>query len=163
MADDADLSASTLVLVRDSSAMQVAAPQASRLNGITLYKGSEIALTSSTAKATILYTLDGSCPCDAGSASVHVYTAPIIMTGDSILIRAMAVAPGMEDSRVVEYRYKGVERPVVGVESLTTNGSDDNTKPSAYFRLDGRRAATPQRGLNIVRYGSGRVRKVVVR
>ena len=163
MVDDADLSAATLVLVRDSSAMQVAAPQASRLNGITLYKGSEIALTSSTAKATILYTLDGSCPCDAGSASVHIYTAPIVLDGDSILIRAMAVAPGMEDSRVVEYRYKGVERPVVGVESLTASDGGDGSKPAAYFRLDGRRAATPQRGLNIVRYGSGRVRKVVVR
>lgn len=63
----------------------------------------------------------------------------------------------------VGQRITALTGPVVGVESLTASDGGDGSKPAAYFRLDGRRAATPQRGLNIVRYGSGRVRKVVVR
>ena len=35
--------------------------------------------------------------------------------------------------------------------------------PMAYYRMDGRRVEKPQRGLNIIRYPDGTVRKVIVK
>lgn len=159
---DAELSTTTLVTVRDSASMQVKAPKSSRLNGITMYQGSEIRLTCSTAGARILYTLDGSCPCNTGSDKVLAYDGPIILTGDSIVIKAMAVANGMEDSPVVEFRYKGIQRPV-SIEAPTADENPSGTTPKMYFRLDGRRITRPERGLNIERRENGQVRKVLVK
>ena len=161
LADDEELTTTTLINVRNSAAMTVSAPRSSRLNGITLYQGSEIQLTCATAGATILYTLNGSCPCDAGSKSVYVYDAPIVITGDSIVIKAMAVANGMEDSPVVEFRYKGIPRPT-DIEVVSRQAKEQAT-PVAYYRLDGRRTEKPQRGLNIMRQHDGAVRKIVVK
>ncbi len=161
LADNEELSTTTLVNVRDSASMTVSAPRSSRLNGITLYQGSEIQLTCATARATILYTLNGACPCDVGSKSVYIYDAPIIMTGDSIIIKAMAVVNGMEDSPVVEFRYKGVPRPT-DIEVVSRQAKEQST-PVAYYRLDGRRTEKPQRGLNIMRHRNGSVSKVVVK
>ena len=162
MPDD-ELETSTEVIVRDEASMQVLSPQSSRLSGTTLYIGSEIRLATKTAGATILYTLDGSCPCDPQGGKVLTYAGPIIMTGESMTIKAMAVANGMADSQVVEFNYKGRERPV-GIESPTTDGIGTSTgTPTLYFRLDGRRIDRPDRGLNIERHADGTVRKVMLR
>ena len=149
-----ELTTTTLITVRNPEQMQVAAPKASRLNGTTLYIGSEIRLTCATSGATILYTLDGTCPCDVGSKSVYTYNAPIVLTGDSIHIKAMAVAPGMEDSPVAEYSYKGIQRPD-GIEAPTMpDGSPVGTEPVLFFRLNGQRITQPERGITIERSGS---------
>ncbi len=164
LTDNDELSATTLVTVRDSSQMQVAAPRASRLNGITLWQGSEIVLTCATQGATIFYTLNGVCPCDFGNKSIYTYDGPIILTGDSIHIKAMAVAPGMDDSPVVEYRFKGKAR-TVGIEQPTVPDASalGDTAPLLYFRLNGQRVTRPEKGITIVRQRNGRVRKVVSR
>ena len=163
LADDEDLSASTLVIVRDSAQMQVAAPRSSRLDGITMYIGSEIRLTCATIGARILYTLDGSCPCDTGNKSIYTYDGPIILTGDSIHIKAMAVAPGMEDSPVVEFTYKGIQRSD-GIEtpSVPDVSPVGETEPTLFYRLNGQRIARPERGITIERQGS-KVKKVVTK
>ena len=161
LADDEEVTTTTLINVRDSASMTVSAPRSSRLNGITLYQGSEIQLTCATAGATILYTLNGACPCNVGSKSVYIYDAPIIITGDSIVIKAMAVANGMEDSPIVEFRYKGIPRPT-DMEVVSRQAKEQST-PVAYYRLDGRRTEKPQRGLNIMRRRDGSVSKVVVK
>ncbi|MBQ3753161.1 MAG: Ig-like domain-containing protein, partial [Prevotella sp.] len=70
LTDDPDLAATTLVTVRDAALMYVYAPRSSRMSGTEIYRGAEIRLTCQTAGATILYTLDGSCPCDAQNANV---------------------------------------------------------------------------------------------
>ena len=158
---DEDLQATTLVVVRDSSAMTVAAPKASRMSGTEIYRGAEIRLTSNTAGATILYTLDGSCPCDAWNTSVMVYTGPIVATGDNLVIRAMAIANGMMESDVVEFNYKVITN-IVGVEPAITK-STGNVVPMAYYTIDGRRIDRPTRGLNIVRYADGTARVMVVK
>jgi hypothetical protein len=142
--------------------MQVKAPRSSRLNGITMYQGSEIRLTCATPDARILYTLDGSCPCAPESGKVMTYNGPIILIGDSILIKAMAIANGMEDSPVVEFRYKGIQRPV-DIAAPTADDCDPTTMPKLYFRLDGRRITRPERGLNIERRENGQARIVVVK
>ena len=161
MADE-ELTAATLITVRDPAQMEVKAPKSSRLNGITMYIGSEIRLTTATAGAKILYTLDGSCPCAPESGKVLTYDGPIILTGDSILIKAMAVAEGMEDSPVVTFRYKGIQRPTA-IEAPTADEDSPADTPKMYFRLDGRRITRPERGINIERRENGRVHKVVIK
>ncbi|MBR1667351.1 MAG: carboxypeptidase regulatory-like domain-containing protein [Bacteroidaceae bacterium] len=159
---DDDLTASTLVLVADAESMMVDEPTASRMSGTEIYRGTEIKLTCQTAGATILYTLDGSCPCDADSKSVRTYTGPIVATGDNLIIRAMAVANGMGESDVVEYRYKVIDLPVV-IETVTTDDGIEMRVPVAYYRLDGRRMSKLGRGINIVRHADGRVEKVLIK
>lgn len=163
LTDDDELQAQTLVFVNDSASMVVEAPTASRMSGTEVYRGAEIKLSCHTAGATILYTLDGSCPCDPQSASVLTYRGPIVATGDSLIIRAMAVANGMGESDAVEFRYKVIDN-VVGIEAPTVPSvSPAGTVPVVYYRLDGRRTTAPQRGLNIVRYPDGSIRKITMK
>ena len=73
----------------------------------------------------------------------------------------MAIAPGMEDSPVVAFSYKGIERPV-GIEApAVPDDSPVPTEPVLFFRLNGQRITQPERGVTIERHGSS-VRKVVV-
>jgi hypothetical protein len=161
LADADALRAQLLVVVNDSANMVTDAPTASRMSGTEVYRGAEIRLTSHTAGATILYTLDGTCPCDAQSANVLTYRGPIVATGDELVIRAMAVAKGMAESEAVEFRYKVIDN-VVGIEVVPTGEGTRNGKATIFYRLDGRQTAKPQRGLNIVREADGSVHKVVV-
>ena len=160
LTDDADLTATTTVIVRNPASMYVYAPKSSRMSGTEIYRGAEIRLTCQTAGATILYTLDGSCPCDAQNANVLTYTGPITATGTELNIKAMAVANGMAESDVAKFNYKVIDNPV-GIEPTpVTQHLSPNT---TYYRLDGRHTAKLQKGLNIVRQKDGTVRKVIVR
>ncbi len=162
LTDDPDLAATTLVTVRDAALMYVYAPRSSRMSGTEIYRGAEIRLTCQTAGATILYTLDGSCPCDAQNANVLTYTGPITATGEELTIRAMAVANGMAESDVVEFRYKVIDNPV-SVEPILLSPFTLHPSPTEYYRLDGRRTSTLQKGLNIVRQEDGTVKKILVK
>ena len=161
LTDDPALTATTLVIVRDATMMYVYAPKSSRLSGTEIYRGAEIRLSCATAGATILYTLDGSCPCDPQSPSVLTYTGPITATGTELTIRAMAVANGMAESDVAEFRYKVVDNPV-SIEP-TLNSQHSTLNSVSYYRLDGRRTSTLQKGLNIIRQADGTVKKTIVR
>ena len=161
LTDDDEVTATTTVHVRDSASMHVYTPRASRMSGTEVYRGAEIKLTCQTAGATILYTLDGTCPCDAGNPSVLTYRGPIKATGDELHIKAMAVANGMAESDVAEFSYKVIDN-IVGIKPI------DNSQLTignyrAYYRLDGRRTTKPQKGLTIVRQEDGTVRKVIVK
>ena len=160
LADD-ELTATTLVHVRDTASMYVYSPVASRMSGTEVYRGAEIRLTCPTAGATIVYTLDGSCPCDAQSPGVMTYRGPITAEGTELTIRAMAVANGMAESDVAEFRYKVVDNPVSVEPILPSPTTPRHLSPVTYYRLDGCRVTKPQRGLNIVRSADGTVRKVV--
>ena len=159
---DDDLTASTIVHVADAENMVVDEPTASRMSGTEIYRGSGIKLTCRTAGVTILYTLDGSCPCDANSKSVLTYTGPIVATGENMVIRAMAVANGMGESDVVEFRYKVIDPPVY-IETITTDDGVEMRVPVAYYQLDGRRMSKLGRGINIVRRANGTIDKVLVK
>ncbi|MBQ3753613.1 MAG: chitobiase/beta-hexosaminidase C-terminal domain-containing protein, partial [Prevotella sp.] len=108
------------------------------------------------------YTLDGSCPCDAQNANVMTYTGPITATGEELTIRAMAVANGMAESDVVKFRYKVIDNPV-SVEPILLSPFTLHPSPTEYYRLDGHRTPTLQKGLNIVRQKDGTVRKVTTK
>lgn len=159
LADD-ELTTTTTVIVRDPANMYVYTPKASRMSGTEIYRGAQIKLTCATAGATILYTLDGSCPCDAQSASVLTYTGPILATGTELVIKAMAVANGMAESDVAEFHYKVIDN-TVGIEQPTTNRQEPKAdSPVAYYSLDGRRLTRPAKGLSIVVMKDGTVKKV---
>ena len=162
LADDDEVTATTTVHVRDSVHMYVYAPKASRMSGTEIYRGAEIKLSCQTAGATIFYTLDGTCPCDLSSASVRVYDAPIVATGDSLVIRAMAVVNGLADSDVAEFHYKVIYN-IIGIDAPTVSDDDSDEAPALYYRLDGQRLERPERGLVIIRRSDGTVRKTFVR
>ena len=99
-----DLTATTMVNIEWVSITPCAAPTASVASGSTVAAGTAIYLTCATEGATIYYTLDGTCPCDATDSRKTYDGTPIIVNSD-ITIKAMATAPGYEDSEVVELVY----------------------------------------------------------
>ena len=82
---------------------------------------------------------------------------------DSIRIKAMAVAPGMEDSPVVEFTYKGIQRPTAIEAPTVSDDSPVGEQPKLFFRLNGQRITQPERGITIERQRDGTVQKVLVR
>ena len=103
--DGYDLTASTLVNVMMESQMTVATPTASILSGNEVDKGTEIYLNCLTPRATIYYTLDGSCPCDDTPAR-KVYDGLPIIINTTTTIKAMASAPDLYDSDVATFVYR---------------------------------------------------------
>lgn len=82
-----------LVVRTTSDAAQPARPTASigeatfgalapKENSVMVSKGSKLSLTTTTEGATIYYTTDDTCPCDANGTR-RVYTEPISVTGDT--------------------------------------------------------------------------------
>lgn len=100
---DAGLEATTMVNVVDPALLNaVKAPCASRLSGTAVYRGQTIALTTESEGATIYYTTDGSCPCDA--ATRIKYERPIVIN-DAVTIKAMAVGINADESEVQTFDY----------------------------------------------------------
>ena len=66
--------------------------------------------------ATIYYTLDGSCPCDATAR--NLYDEPITVSSD-VTIKAVAVKDGMADSEVATFTYTVVESVLLDENSTT--------------------------------------------
>lgn len=100
---DAGLEATTMVNVVDPALLNaVKAPRASRLSGTAVYRGQTIALTTESEGATIYYTTDGSCPCDA--ATRIKYERPIVIN-DAVTIKAMAVGINADEIEVQTFDY----------------------------------------------------------
>lgn len=100
---DAGLEATTMVNVVDPALLNaVKAPRASRLSGTAVYRGQTIALSTESEGATIYYTTDGSCPCDA--ATRIKYERPIVIN-DAVTIKAMAVGINADESDVQTFDY----------------------------------------------------------
>lgn len=101
---DATTTAETTVEVGNFEPETTAAPVASRVSGTAVYRNSTVSLDCETEDAVIYYTLDGSCPCDA-SAQRYIYEQPIVIAHDSMIVKAMAIAPDMYESDIVELHY----------------------------------------------------------
>jgi hypothetical protein len=87
-------------------------------------EGIEIELSCELPEATILYTLDGSCPCSTGN-DVRTYSSPILLTSN-LVIKAVASAPGYVDSDIVELSFKiddGTGMVVVEKRHVTNNNA----------------------------------------
>lgn len=76
--------------------------------------GTEVFLYCATEEATIYYTLDGSCPCDADRLTYD--GQPIVLTADTTL-KIMAEADGMDNSEIVEYVYTIDNSGIVTIEA----------------------------------------------
>lgn len=113
-----DKTAATIVNVEQVVYQQVATPTANIASGSSVKEGTEIFLSCATEGATIYYTLDGSCPCDENGSRMVYDGTPIIVIGMETIIKTMAVAPGMVESEVAEFKYivKGT-----GIEDISLN------------------------------------------
>ena len=102
--EDADATAQAVVNVVDPAMLApVENVKASRVNGSTVYSGQTVTLSCATDGATIYYTTDGSCPCEAATR-IKYNGAPIAITGD-ITIKAMAVGISGNESETSEFAY----------------------------------------------------------
>lgn len=125
-----DISAMIVVDVLNADDFVADAPRASILSGSEVAPGTRLELLSDTPGAVILYTLDGTCPCDV-SESVMTYdplTGIVLPEGD-ITVKAMAKADGFSDSDVVEFIYhvtgSGIELPGVNRVEVHPTVTDD--------------------------------------
>lgn len=109
---DADVNGMSTVQVAIIEEKVTENPTASRVSGTALYRGTKVVLNCKTEGAVIYYTLDGSCPCD--EATQIMYKEPIVITEDSVVIKAMAVADDMYESDVVEFHYT-LKRTTLGL------------------------------------------------
>lgn len=80
---------------------QVATPYASIPSG-KIERGTEVYLYCDTEGASIYYTIDGSCPCDAGRLK---YAGNPIVVEKDLTLKVIAEAKDMEDSEIAEYHY----------------------------------------------------------
>ena len=100
---DADVRASVAVNVVDPVKLNaVKDVLASRISGTEVYRGQTVTLSCESEGATIYYTLDGSCPCDA--ARIKYEGRPIAINNDMTL-KVMAVGLNGSESEVKEYVY----------------------------------------------------------
>lgn len=102
--DGYDLSATSIINVEQIKYEKTSAPTSNIATGATVNKGTQIELSCMTEGATIYYTLDGSCPCDENGTR-FIYDGTPIVINDNVTIKAMAVAPNMNESDVVEFIY----------------------------------------------------------
>lgn len=121
--DGYDLSASTIVNVDIVAITACAVPTASLATGSIVESGTAIELFCATEGATIYYTLDGSCPCN-DTESRKIYDGTPIVINQSVTIKAMAVAPDMYESEVVEFTFL--------VESVSTDEVTINDQIEIY-------------------------------
>lgn len=102
--DGYDLSATSIINVEQIKYEKTSAPISNIATGTTVNKGTQIELSCKTEGAIIYYTLDGSCPCDENGTR-FIYDGTPIEINDNVTIKAMAVAPNMDESDVVEFIY----------------------------------------------------------
>ena len=128
-------SSTTVKVAADYYDVVTPAPDASRISGTEVYKGTEITLTCDDEDAVIYYTTDGSCPCDEQTRKE--YTAPITVDADMTL-KAVAITEGKEVSIALEesgtytmiivtYDSEGNER---SSSATTFEFSIDATRPT---------------------------------
>ena len=152
MQDDSDVQATVVVNVKDSTDFVCPMPEANYQPSQTYVYGTMIELTCELPEATIYYTLDGTCPCAAGSESVKKYEAPIQLT-DNLLIKAYATAPGYQDSDIAELSFM--------VDAIETVHYDELRRPAATFTLSGVKLAEGQQLKKGIYIRGGR--KIVVK
>jgi hypothetical protein len=128
-----------------SGTTQTAAEPAFNPQPGTYTTAQNVMLTSATPGATIYYTVDGSTP----STSSPVYSAPIVVNGVSLTIRAFAAASGYQNSPIVVGTYQiqaagTVATPTISPASGTTFSSslsvsmtDTTAGSTIYYTTDG--------------------------
>jgi hypothetical protein len=117
----------------------------------TYTSAQNVSLASATTGATIFYTTDGSTP----THSSATYSAPIVVSGTSLTIRAFASASGYQDSPIVVGTYQiqpvttTVATPTIGPANGTTFSSilsvsmaDTTANSTIYYTTNGTTPST---------------------
>lgn len=99
--DGYDLNATTMVTIEQDRLIPEN-PTASVASGSALLKGTGVTLYCPTSSATIYYTTDGSCPCDAGAME---YDGTPITVSEGMTLKVMAVGKKGDESDIVTYTY----------------------------------------------------------
>lgn len=134
--DDADVTGSMTVNVKDAANLVTMAPRASRVSGTEVYRGTVIRLTSETEDAEIWYTLDGSCPCNTETALKYNPDEPIVIASDNVTIKAMAKGHDLGESEVAEFHYT-LKRTTMGYQipqgwTWLSHNIDDGVPASSF-------------------------------
>ncbi len=135
-----------------SGTTQVAADPLFNPSPGTYSSAQNVSLSSATTGATIYYTVDGSTPTHSSS----VYSAPIVVSGASLTIRAFASASGFQDSPIVvgTYQIQGAPSPAATPtfspasgtsfsSTLSVSIADTTAGAAIYYTTDG---STPTTG-----------------
>lgn len=149
-----DITTATMISVVGADEMPVATPTASRISGTSVMKGETVTLSCDTEGATIWYTLDGTCPCDENGTRKQ-YTGPITIDSHTVL-NVYAVKGAQQESRVATFEYFIVGE--TGIDEEKTH-----KKPVSYYTISGQRLSRPQKGINIVQYEDGSIRKIIIK
>src|SRR5689334_9544583 len=83
----------------DTAATPTFSPGAGAVNA-----GQKITISTTTANATIFYTVDGTQPRTSATGTTKKYTAPVSVTA-ATTIKAVATAPGFNPSKVASAAY----------------------------------------------------------
>lgn len=141
----------------------VTAPTAEPVSGSTVANNTTVTLSTTTAGATIYYTVDGSDPTTAGSSGISA-----VITGapdEEITVKAFAAAPGMVNSEIAAFTYYLQSQAAAPTASLP-DGSlvIDNTSVSLlhsapgatiYYTIDGSAPTTSSlSGTSVIITGS---------
>ena len=104
----------------------------------------------------------------SGLTSIYVYTKNLPELGDNVFFGCDAknctvyVPKGtIDDYKLSKFGYfeKIVEFDAMGIDKVTTS---TNAKEVSRYSVNGKRLSAPAKGLNIVKYSDGSVKKVVV-
>ncbi len=113
--DGTDVTATTKItctnIVESEEKEQLEKVQASVASGSVVEAGTQITLTCSNPDAQIYYTLDSSCPCQLDNPARTLYTGPITVNEDTVIV-AYAVLDGYEDSNTNLFIYT-VKKPIL--------------------------------------------------
>lgn len=146
-----DVSAHTNITVKLDDMAICEPPIASIPSESFVTSGTQVSFTCATEKASIYYTIDGSCPCDFTESAILYDGTPVTITND-ITIMAIATAQGMYQSEVVEFKYfvsgdNGVEAvtidntlrvyPLTVRDNLNISAGDDVIKNISLIDING--------------------------
>ena len=106
---------------------KVATPVASIPSNTEVSRGTPVALKCRTVGAHIYYTTDGSDPSDKNNSGRMLYTAPIIIGGNTLL-KAVGMMEGVEQSDIAEFVYSAVSTGVEGVVSASADVHVENNE-----------------------------------
>ena len=146
--DGYDITAKTIVNIEMKEMETCATPTVSIESGSTVDEGTGIQLLCTTEGATIYYTLDGTNP-HGNTQSVIEYDGNPIIINDTVVIKAIAIAPDMYESELGEFKFnvrllETCKKPASSVASgtavdkgTTIQLSCETQGATIYYTLDG--------------------------
>ena len=143
-------------------------------NGQHIYKfdvdsrTTTLLLDFTTAEAPLPYVYGAACRVNPDNGNLYLSITKGSAWGDESELRVYDTTDGtMKAAYPMEKHYWFPEMPVFSLKSSTNGITDTQTSADvreiARFTIDGKRINQPQRGINIVKYSDGTVKKVIVK